>query len=155
MDSFLYGLYMVWFWIFDSTVFDRITTFSGLESWFNSARYFDELQNLLFSHASQATILTYKTRASAQRVTNIPSRRHFLIIKYFKVNDNDIRQDIVYNVSLWVTLIHHPKYTFPAVNSQDMMQICWAIKYVTDLHILEKLIWWSHWCIIPTMMLIH
>ena len=40
------------------------------------------------------------TRASAQRVTNTPGRRHFLIIKYFKVNDNDIRQDIVYNVSL-------------------------------------------------------
>ena len=24
---------------------------------------------------------------------------HFLIIKYFKVNDNDIRQAIVYNVT--------------------------------------------------------
>ena len=41
-----------------------------------------------------------KTRASAQRVTNTPGLRHFLIIKYFKVNDNDIKQDIVYNVSL-------------------------------------------------------
>ena len=40
------------------------------------------------------------TRASAERVTNTPGRRHFLIIKYFKVNDNDIRQDIVYNISL-------------------------------------------------------
>ena len=59
-----------------------------------------------------------------------PGRCHFLIIKYFKVNDNDIRQDIVYNVSLWVTLICHPKYNFPGVNSlQDMKQMCWAIKY--------------------------
>ena len=35
------------------------------------------------------------TRASALRVTNIPRRHHFLIIKYFKVNDNDtcIRQN--------------------------------------------------------------
>ena len=41
-----------------------------------------------------------KTTASAQRITNTPGQRHFLIIKYFKVNDNDIRQDIVYNVSL-------------------------------------------------------
>ena len=41
----------------------------------------------------------------------------FLIMKYFKVNDNDIRQDIVHNVSLWVTLIYHPKYNFPGVNS--------------------------------------
>ena len=40
------------------------------------------------------------TRASAQRVTNTLGQHHFLIIKYFKVNDNDIRQDIVYNVSL-------------------------------------------------------
>ena len=49
----------------------------------------------------------------------------FLIIKYFKVNDNNIRQDIVYNVSLWVTLIYHPKYNFPGVISlQDMKQIC-------------------------------
>ena len=70
------------------------------------------------------------TRASVQSVTNTPSWRHFLIIKYFKVNDNDIRQDTVYNVSLWVTLIYHPKYNFPGVNSlQDMKQICWAIKY--------------------------
>ena len=47
---------------------------------------------------------TEETRASAQRVTNTttttthpphPRRCHFLIIKYFKVNDNDIRQDIV------------------------------------------------------------
>ena len=30
------------------------------------------------------------TRASAQRVTNTPGRHHFLIIKYFKVNDNNI-----------------------------------------------------------------
>ena len=29
-----------------------------------------------------------------------PGLHHLLIIKYFKVNDNDIRQDIVYNVSL-------------------------------------------------------
>ena len=42
---------------------------------------------------------SYRTRASAQRVMNTPGRHHFLIIKYFKVNDNDIRQDIVYNVS--------------------------------------------------------
>ena len=42
------------------------------------------------------------TRASAKRVTNIPGWRHFFIIKYFEVNDNDIRQDIVYNViSKW------------------------------------------------------
>ena len=83
-----------------------------------------------------------ETRASAQRVTKTPGRCHFLIIKYFKVND--IRQDIVYNVSLSVTLIYHPKYIFPGLNSlQDMNQICWAIKYrslPTDLHILEKLI---------------
>ena len=39
-----------------------------------------------------------KTRASAQRVTNTPGRRHFLIMNYFKVNDNDIRQDTAYNV---------------------------------------------------------
>ena len=71
-----------------------------------------------------------RTRASAQRVTNTPGRRHFLIIKYFKVNDNDIRQDIVYNVCLWVTMIYNPKYNFPGVISlQDMKQICWAIKY--------------------------
>ena len=79
-----------------------------------------------------------ETRASAQRVKNTPGRRHFLIIKYFKVNDNVIRQDIVYNVSLWVTLIYHPKYNFPGVNSlQDMKQICWAIKYkaLTYIHI--------------------
>ena len=31
------------------------------------------------------------TRASAQRVMNTPSQHHFLIIKYFIVNDNDIR----------------------------------------------------------------
>ena len=43
---------------------------------------------------------TISTRASAQRVTNTPGQCHSLIIKYFKVNDNDIRQDIVYNVSL-------------------------------------------------------
>ena len=62
--------------------------------------------------------------------TNTPGRRHFLIIKYFKVNDNDIRQDIVYSVSLGVTLTYNPKYNFPGVNSlQDMKQICWAIKY--------------------------
>ena len=30
------------------------------------------------------------TTASAQMVTNTPSQRHFLIMKYFKVNDNDI-----------------------------------------------------------------
>ena len=41
-----------------------------------------------------------ETRASARRVTNTSDRRHFLIMKYFKVNDNNIRQDIVYNVSL-------------------------------------------------------
>ena len=77
-------------------------------------------------------VLCLKTRASAQRVMNTPGRHHFLIIKYFKVNDNDIRQDIVYNVSLWVTMIYmyHPKYNFPGVNIlQDMKQICWAIKY--------------------------
>ena len=73
---------------------------------------------------------TFVTRASAQRVTNTPSWCHFLIIKYFKANDNDIRQDIVNNVSLWVTLIYHPKYNFPGVNSlQEFKQICWAIKY--------------------------
>ena len=61
------------------------------------------------------------TRASAQRVTNTPGWRHFLIIKYFKVNDNDIKQNIDYNVSLSVTLIYHPKYNFSGVNSlQDM-----------------------------------
>ena len=32
-----------------------------------------------------------KIRASAQRITNTPGQRHFLIIKYFKVNENDIR----------------------------------------------------------------
>ena len=70
------------------------------------------------------------TRASAQRVTNTPGQRHFFIIEYFKVNDNDIRQDIVHNVSFWVTLIYHPKYNFPGVNSlQDMKQIWWALKY--------------------------
>ena len=35
-----------------------------------------------------------------EQVPNTPGQRHFLIIKYLKVNDNDIRQDIVYNVSL-------------------------------------------------------
>ena len=40
-----------------------------------------------------------QTRASAQRVTNTSSWIHFLIIKYFKVNDSDIRQAIVYNVT--------------------------------------------------------
>ena len=45
-----------------------------------------------------------ETRASAQRVPNTPGQRHFLIIKYFKVNDNDIRQDT------------DPKYNFPEVN---------------------------------------
>ena len=48
----------------------------------------------------QCNIKIFKTRANAQRVTNTPGRRHFLIIKYFKVNNNDIRQNIVYNVSL-------------------------------------------------------
>ena len=43
---------------------------------------------------------TDKTRASAQRFTNTPSWRNFLIIKYFKVNNNDIRQDIVYTMSV-------------------------------------------------------
>ena len=47
-----------------------------------------------------AAIFLWRTRASAQRVTNSPGQRLSLIIKYFKVNDNDIRQDIVYNVSL-------------------------------------------------------
>ena len=80
------------------------------------------VQNIIFQKSC-------RTRASAQRVTNTPGWHHFLIIKYFKVNDNDIRQVIVYNVSLWVTLIYHPKYNFPGVNSlQDMKQICWAIK---------------------------
>ena len=70
------------------------------------------------------------TRESAQMVMNTPGRRYFLIIKYFKVNDNDNRQAIVYNVSRWVTLIYHPKDNFPGVNSlQDMKQIYWAIKY--------------------------
>ena len=89
------------------------------------------VQRYLFSHFH-----TLATRASAQRVTNTPGRCHFLIIKYFKVNDNDIRQNIVYKVSLWVTLIYHPKYNFPGVNSlQDMKQICWAIKYRTNIHL--------------------
>ena len=34
-----------------------------------------------------------KTKASAQRVRNTPGQRHFLIIEYFEVNDNDIRQN--------------------------------------------------------------
>ena len=42
---------------------------------------------------------TSLTNASAQRVTNTPGRRHFLIIKYFKVNDNDTRQAIVTDLS--------------------------------------------------------
>ena len=80
---------------------------------------------------------TQKKKNSAKRVTNTPGRQHyFLIIKHFKVNDNDIRQDIVYNVSFWVTLIYHPKYNFPRVNSlQDMKQICWAIKYKSVTYI--------------------
>ena len=45
-------------------------------------------------------LLTYnKTRVNVQRVTNTHGWHHFLIIKYFKVNDNDIRQDIVYIVT--------------------------------------------------------
>ena len=66
-----------------------------------------------------------KTRASAQRVTITPGQRHFLIIKYFKVNNNDIRQcqslsdtDLSSQVQLsW------SKYL------QYMKQLCWAIKY--------------------------
>ena len=59
----------------------------------------------LITNKSQMKILSiwaklFKTRASAQMVTDNPGRRHFLIIKYFKVNDNDIRQDTVDNVSL-------------------------------------------------------
>ena len=54
--------------------------------------------NMLGLACKGAAIL--ETRASARRVINTPGRRHFLIIKYFKVKDNDIRQDIVYNVSL-------------------------------------------------------
>ena len=45
------------------------------------------------------SFLQKKKKTSAQRVTNTPGRRHFLIIKYFKVNDNDIRQAVVYNVT--------------------------------------------------------
>ena len=79
---------------------------------------------------SYMTPLHHPTTPSAQRVTNTPGQRYFLIIKYSKVNENDIKQNIVYNVSLWVTLRYHPKYNFPGVNSlQDMKQICWAIKY--------------------------
>ena len=59
-----------------------------------------------------------------------PRPAPFLNYKTFNVNDSDIRQDIVYNVSLWVTLIYHPKYIFPGVNSlQDMKKTCRAIKY--------------------------
>ena len=69
-----------------------------------------------------------RTKASAQRVMNTPGWHHLLIIKYFKVNDNDIRQNVVYNVSLRVTLIYHPKYNFSGVNSlQD--KLCWTTKY--------------------------
>ena len=72
-----------------------------------------------------STCYRKETRASAQRVMNTPHRHHFLIIKYFKVNDNDIRQNIAYNISLLVTLIYHPKYNLFGVNSlQDMKQIC-------------------------------
>ena len=39
-----------------------------------------------------------ETRGSAQRVANTSGRHHFLIIKYFKVNDNDIRQNIDYSL---------------------------------------------------------
>ena len=54
----------------------------------------------IFLCTSVWDLCNIKTRASVQRVMNTPDRHHFLIIKYFKVNDNDIRQDIVYNVSL-------------------------------------------------------
>ena len=47
--------------------------------------------------------------------------------------DHEIRvtdQHIVYEVSLCVTLICHPKYNFSGVNSlQDMKQTRWIIKY--------------------------
>ena len=56
------------------------------------------VQNLLGQYTFSGTRRC--TRASAQKVMNTPSQHHFFVIKYFKVNDNDIRQNIVINVSL-------------------------------------------------------
>ena len=48
----------------------------------------------------------------------------------------DIRQDTVYNVCLWMTLIYNPQYNFSGINSpQDMKQICWAKKYRSQMYI--------------------
>ena len=45
----------------------------------------------------------------------------------------------VYNISLWVTLIYHPKYNFSGVNSlQDMKQNHWTIKYRSLTYIYLK-----------------
>ena len=94
-------------------------------------------------HVIRFSNFAAQTRASAQKATNTPSLHHFLFIKYFKVNNNDIWQNqwtmkyrslthiyFTMSVSAWVTLIYHPKYNFSGVNSlQDMKQICWIIKY--------------------------
>ena len=45
-------------------------------------------------------VTSFKDKTRAQRVTNTPGQCHFLIKKYLKVNDKDIRQYIVYNASL-------------------------------------------------------
>ena len=80
------------------SLFYDITCFPVL-SLINTQSLFTESRRALLLH----TDLLRKKEELEQvpRGSRIPPGwRHFLIIKYFKVNDNDIRQDIVYNVSL-------------------------------------------------------
>ena len=64
---------------------------------------------------------------------------------------------VFYNVDIWVTLIHYHKHNISPSNSLwDMKQNHWTIKYRSLTYTyLMRLIFASHWSIIPTKMFSH